>query len=183
MAGSIPLVSVLIPTFNAGRFVTTTIRSALRQTLEDFEILVLDDGSTDDTVERVRAIRDSRLRLTQHEHSGAPFVLNAGLALARGQFIALLDHDDLWLPSKLARHVAFFETHPSAAVTFSWCSLIDEHDRPIAVHPSRWRGSIGFRHLLEDYVVGSSSTLVMRRATVERAGASTSRCPAVTTSI
>ena len=73
MAGSGPLVSVLIPTFNAGRFVTTTIRSALRQTLADFEVIVLDDGSTDDTVERVRAFRDSRLRLIQHPHSGAAF--------------------------------------------------------------------------------------------------------------
>jgi glycosyltransferase involved in cell wall biosynthesis len=170
MAASGPLVSVLIPTFNAGRFVTTTIASALRQTLENFELIVLDDGSTDDTVERVRAFRDARLRLTQHAHSGAPSMLNAGLALARGTYVALLDHDDVWLPSKLARHVAFFEAHPAAAVTFSWCSLIDEHDRPIALHPSHWRGSIGFRHLLEDYVVGSSSTLVMRRAAVEHAG-------------
>ena len=112
MAGSVPLVSVLIPTFNAGQFVTPAVRSALRQTLEDFEIIVLDDGSTHHTVERVRALRDSRLRLTQHEHRGAPFALNAGLALARGQFIALLDHDDLWLPSKLARHVAFFGRSP-----------------------------------------------------------------------
>jgi hypothetical protein len=90
--------------------------------------------------------------------------------VARGRYVALLDHDDVWLPSKLARHAAFFEAHAEAAVTFCWCGLIDEHDRPLAVHPSRWRGPIGFRHLLEDYVVGSSSTLVLRRAAVDRAG-------------
>jgi glycosyltransferase involved in cell wall biosynthesis len=170
MAGSGPLVSVLVPAFNAGRFIATTLTSALRQTLEDFEVIVLDDGSTDDTVEQVRAFRDPRLRLTERAHRGAPAALNAGLALARGQYVALLDHDDVWLPSKLARHVAFFEGYPAATVTFSWCGLIDEHDRPITVHPSHWRGPISFSQLLEDYVVGTSSTLVIRRAALERAG-------------
>lgn len=170
MAGDSPLVSVLIPTFNASRFVTATIESALRQTLKDLEVLVLDDGSTDDTVDRVKAFGDPRLRLSQYAHCGTPAVLNAGLGLARGRYVAFLDHDDVWLPAKLARHVAFFERNPGAAVTFSWSGLIDERDRPITLHPAHWRGSITFRQLLEDYVIGTSSSLVMHRSAVERAG-------------
>jgi glycosyltransferase involved in cell wall biosynthesis len=170
MAGDTPLVSVLITTLNSARFIDATLESALRQTLTDFEVLVLDDGSTDDTVERVRRVRDPRVRAWEYPHRGAPAALNAGLALARGRYLALLDHDDLWLPAKLARHVDAFDAQPGAAATFSWSGLIDEHDRPIAVHPAHWHGAIGFRQLLEDYVIGPSSSLVMRRASVERAG-------------
>jgi glycosyltransferase involved in cell wall biosynthesis len=170
MPADAPLVSVLISAFNSSRFITATIESVLRQTLTDFEILVLDDGSTDDTVERVEAFRDPRIRVSRYPHRGAPAVLNAGLASARGRYVALLDHDDLWLAAKLDRHVAAFEAHPSAAATFSWSALIDEHDRPITVHTTHWRGPIGFRQLLQDYVIGPSSSLVLRRSDVERAG-------------
>jgi len=170
MPGDTPLVSVLITTLNSTRFIDATIASALRQTLTDFEVLVLDDGSTDDTVERVRTVRDPRVRVWQFSHRGAPVTLNAGLQLARGRYVALLDHDDLWLPAKLARHVETFDAQPGVTATFSWSELIDEHDRPIAVHPAHWHGPIGFRQLLEDYVIGPSSSLVMRRSAVERAG-------------
>jgi len=165
-----PLVSVLITTLNSSRFINTTLESALGQTLTDLEVLVLDDGSTDDTVERVGRVRDARIRLWQYPHRGAPVTLNAGLALARGRYVALLDHDDLWLPAKLARHVDVFDAQPGTAATFSWSALIDQHDRPIAFHPVHWHGPIGFRQLLEDYVIGPSSSLVMRRSSVERAG-------------
>jgi len=170
MPGDTPLVSVLITTLNSTRFIDATIASALRQTLTDFEVLVLDDGSTDDTVERVRTVRDPRVRVWQYPHRGAPATLNAGLHLARGRYVALLDHDDLWLPAKLARHVDAFDAQPEATATFSWSVLIDEHDRPIAVHPAHWRGPIAFRQLLEDYVIGPSSSLAMVRSAVERAG-------------
>jgi len=170
MPGDAPLVSVLVTTLNSTRFIDATIQSALGQTLTDFEILVLDDGSTDDTVERVRRVRDSRVQVSAYAHRGAPVALNAGLALARGRYLALLDHDDLWLPGKLARHVAVFDAQPGAAATFSWSALIDEHDRPIAVHPAHWHGPIGFQQLLEDYVIGPSSSLVLRRSAVEQAG-------------
>ena len=170
MPADIPRVSVLVTTLNSTRFIDATLQSALRQTLTDFEVLVLDDGSTDDTVERVRSIRDPRVRVWPYSHRGAPVTLNAGLQLARGRYLALLDHDDLWLPTKLARHVDTFDAQPGATATFSWSSLIDEHDRPIAVHPAHWHGPISFRQLLEDYVIGPSSSLVLRRSAVERAG-------------
>src|SRR5262249_50961987 len=159
--------SVLIPTFNGSRFIDATLRSALAQTVDDIEILVLDDGSTDDTVARVEAIGDRRIRLSRHTHAGAPTALNAGLGAARGAYVALLDHDDLWLPHKLERQLDYFDRHPGTTVTFSWSALIDECDRPLSIHPPRWQGPISFRDLLADYVVGPSSSIVLRRDAVQ----------------
>jgi glycosyltransferase involved in cell wall biosynthesis len=170
MANNIPLVSVIIPTFNAGRFVNATIESALRQTLANLEVIVGDDGSTDDTVGRVKSVRDARVRMFEFPHRGAPAVMNRGIDAARGRYLGFLDHDDLWLPTKLERHVEFLEQHPAVGVTFSWSGLIDDHDRRIDVHPRHWLGSLSFRQLLEDYVVGSTSSLVVRRSTVLDAG-------------
>ncbi len=165
--GDPPLVSVIVPTFNAARFIAATVDSALRQTLADLEVMVVDDGSSDDTVERVKRIGDGRIRLFEHAHRGAPAVMNAGIRAARGRYIGFLDHDDLWLPVKLERHVEYLERDRALAVTFSWTGLIDEHDRPINVHPAHWPGTLSFGQLLEDYVVGSY--LVDRRAPLDGA--------------
>jgi glycosyltransferase involved in cell wall biosynthesis len=166
-----PLVSVVIPTYNGGRFINATIESALRQTLDDFEVVVVDDGSTDDTLARVRSFRDHRMRLIEQRHRGAPAALNAAIDASRGRYVGFLDHDDLWCPKKLERHVEFFERNPEVAVTFSWSTLIDEQDRRIDLHPARWCGPISFRQLLEDYVVGNSSSVVIRRSAILAVGA------------
>lgn len=165
-----PAVSVIIPTYNAGRFIHSTIESALRQTLDDFEIVVVDDGSTDDTLARVRSFRDRRLRIIEQPHRGAPAALNTAIDAARGRYIGFLDHDDLWVPTKLERHVEFLDRNSGVAATFSWSGLIDEQDRRIDLHPAHWRGPISFRQLLEDNVVGSSSSVVMRRAAILAVG-------------
>ncbi len=165
-----PRVSVVIPAYNSGRFINATIESALGQTLEDFEIVVVDDGSTDDTLARVRGFRAARIHVIERAHAGAPAALNTAVAASRGDYIAFLDHDDLWLPSKLARHVDFLDRNPGVAATFCWSGLIDENGRRIELHPAHWRGAITFRQLLEDNVVGSSSTVVMRRSAILAVG-------------
>lgn len=170
MGDSPPLVSVITPAYNAARFIPATIDSALRQTLAELEMVVIDDGSTDNTLEVVRAVADPRLRVFEQAHGGAPSALNAALAVSRGRYIAFLDHDDLWLPRKLERHVELFEAHPEAQATFCWSGLIDEHDRPLGLHPARWHGPIGFGQLLEDYVVGTTSAVVARRTAIAELG-------------
>ncbi len=170
MENESPLGSVVIPAYNSGRFINATIESALRQTFDDFEIVVVDDGSTDGTLARVQSFRDRRLRVLEQPHRGAPTALNTAVGAARGKYIAFLDHDDLWVPTKLQRHVEFLDRNPGVVATFCWSGLIDEHDQPIDLHPSHWRGPISFRQLLEDYVVGSSSTVVMRRSAILTVG-------------
>jgi glycosyltransferase involved in cell wall biosynthesis len=102
-----PAVSVVIPTHNRRRLLGQTLRSVLGQRGVDFEVVVVDDGSTDGTAEAVAALGDRRVRLLRHEHpSGVAAARNAGAAAAHGAWVALLDDDDLWAPDKLARQLA-----------------------------------------------------------------------------
>lgn len=104
-------VSVVIPTYNHGPYVEQAVRSVLAQTYPAAEVLVLDDGSTDDTAERLRAFGD-RIRYVYHENRGRGATRNRGIELASHDWLAFLDADDLWLPEKLARQVVAVEAHP-----------------------------------------------------------------------
>lgn len=110
-----PLVSVVIATYNTGRYLPETIESALAQTHPRCDLIVVDDGSTDDTVDRL-APYHARIRLLRLEHRGLAAARNAGIAASRGDFIALLDADDLWMPEKLAVQLAVARRHPTAGL-------------------------------------------------------------------
>src|SRR5512135_2601221 len=110
-----PLVSVIIPTYNRAHVVCRAIESVLGQTYENREIIVVDDGSTDDTQVRLRAYGD-RIRVLTQENGGPSVARNRGIAVSRGVIVAFLDSDDYWLPSKLARQVDLLEkAGPSVA--------------------------------------------------------------------
>jgi glycosyltransferase involved in cell wall biosynthesis len=96
-------VSVIIPTYNYARYIEECINSALHQTYHDFEIIIVDDGSTDKTRCLVQSIADHRIRYIFQDHRGCYFARNAGLDTAKGNFIAFLDADDVWLPEKLSK--------------------------------------------------------------------------------
>jgi len=105
-------ISVIIPTYNYGRFLREAIDSALGQTHPALEIIVIDDGSTDDTPQILAAYGD-RIRVIRQNNQGVSAARNAGIAAARGEYIALLDSDDTWLPQKLEREIALFEADPA----------------------------------------------------------------------
>src|ERR1700733_5747385 len=111
-----PLVSILISNYNYERYIGDSIQSALDQTYSNFELIICDDGSTDDSVriidEYVR--RDPRLRLISKENGGQASGFNAAFAASRGEIIALLDSDDIFLPNKVERVVEDFQAHPDA---------------------------------------------------------------------
>ncbi len=126
-----PLVSVIVASFNHQPFVDACIRSVLDQSLEDFEIVVTDDGSSDGTYEQLSRIDDPRIVLDRFpENRGACFAMNHCLTKARGEFIAVLNSDDLFLPHKLARQVAFLEEHPEISAVFGRPVFIDERGEP-----------------------------------------------------
>ncbi len=110
-----PRVSVIIPTFNRGRVLEEAVASVLAQTFTDFELIVVDDGSTDGTHERLQRY-GQRLTCVRQPNRGVSAARNAGLEQSSGELIALLDSDDLWRPGKLARQVAFFEHRPDAQI-------------------------------------------------------------------
>src|SRR5580693_10799022 len=98
-----PLVSVVIPAYNAGAFIDGSVGSALKQSAGDLEVIVVNDGSTDDTPDRLLAWNDPRLSVITQANLGLASALNAGIRAARGTYIGFLDADDLWLPHKLER--------------------------------------------------------------------------------
>lgn len=115
----VPRVSVVIPSFNCAAYIAQTVASVLAQTCSDLEVLLVDDGSSDDTVAIVRRLGAARVRVIEQENAGVCRARNRGIAEARGSFIALLDHDDWWLPGKLARQLQALQQAPQAGVCFS----------------------------------------------------------------
>jgi cellulose synthase/poly-beta-1,6-N-acetylglucosamine synthase-like glycosyltransferase len=113
-----PLVSVLTPAYNSAKFIRQTLESALSQTFTNFEMIVIDDGSTDDTrlIADSYAARDPRFRVISQPNGGIAAARNSGMRVARGQYFALLDSDDVWLPCYLADQLAILAAHPEIAV-------------------------------------------------------------------
>lgn len=123
-----PRVSVVIPTYNCERFLGRTISSALAQTYRDFELIVVDDGSTDDTRSLVAGYGDA-VRYVYQPNQGASAARNSALSRAGGEFIAYLDADDLWSPEKLACQVEYLDAHPTCGFVHTEVSVIDEQDK------------------------------------------------------
>lgn len=112
-----PRVTVLMPVRDGARYLRQAIDSVLAQTYRDFELLIVDDGSTDDSAAIAASYTDQRIRLARNGGAaGLTGALNAGIDLARGEFIARMDADDISLPERLARQVAYLEAHPRCAV-------------------------------------------------------------------
>lgn len=120
-----PLVSVIIPTYNNGRFIRQAVDSVLEQDFTDVEIIVIDDGSTDDTADVLQPYRD-RIQYHVQENQGVCAARNRGLALARGRYVSFLDADDYFLPGKLTDQVAAYRRMPSLGILNSGWRLVDE---------------------------------------------------------
>lgn len=113
-------VSVIIPTFNRSHILPEAIESVLRQTYPRLELLIVDDGSTDDTGEVVSSFKDDRIRMIRHpKNAGVSTARNTGLAEAKGDFVSFLDSDDLWMPEKLALELSFLAEHRDADAIFT----------------------------------------------------------------
>ena len=118
------LVSIIMPNYNCGNYVAETIKSVLAQTYTNWELLFVDDCSTDDSVAVVESFADSRIRILKNEkNSGAAVSRNYALREAKGRWIAFLDSDDLWLPEKLEKQIAFMEEH-NYAFTYTDYTII-----------------------------------------------------------
>ena len=128
-----PTVSVVIPVYNGDRYLAEAITSVLDQTYKNFELIVVDDGSTDGSAEIAKSYKQAVL-YTFQPNGGLSKARNTGLALARGKYIAFLDHDDLWLPHKLARQVTYLDSHPDVGVVYSQCHMVREGHVPAPVY-------------------------------------------------
>ena len=112
-----PLISVLIPTYNNGKYIKQAIESVYAQSYDNIEIIVIDDGSTDNTKEVLK--RYKNIKYFYIEHKGIPFARNVALEKAKGEYIAFLDSDDYWLPEKLNTQIQYFKDHPNCEIVFT----------------------------------------------------------------
>lgn len=176
------LVTVIICIYGGERFLRQTLESALAQTYRNWEIIAVDDGSPDHSVDIVRQFRDSRIRLLRQANAGAASALAAGSGAAKGEFVALLDQDDLWDRESLSHHVSCLESQPGIDLTFSWFRIVDDLGREFGMHSPRYRGTADFDTLVQDFVIAASSNVVIRRAAILQAGAPDPSFPVSTTS-
>jgi glycosyltransferase involved in cell wall biosynthesis len=174
MNGDGPLVSVIVPAYNAAATIERTLDSIVHQTYTNIEVLVVDDGSSDETCKiALRFVKtDPRIRLIRKANGGVASARNAGIESASGEFLAPIDADDLWHPSRVARHVAALVCAPAdVGLVYSPFRRIDNDDRVFrSSHTFRVSGWVFFRHLYVN-LVGNGSGITVRRHIVTEASA------------
>lgn len=168
-----PLVSVIVPAYNASRFIERALASVQGQTYPNLEVLVVDDGSDDNTAEIVEAIAacDSRVELLRQSNRGVAAARNRAIAEARGTYVAPLDADDVWFPRKLEWQVQRMrETGPSTGFVYSWWAGLDETGEIVgAAGRPKLEGRV-YEALIHRNFIGNASVPLFRRSCVERVG-------------
>ncbi len=165
-----PAISVIIPAYNAERTILETVESVLQQSFSDFELIVVDDGSRDRTLELLSSIRDKRLKVLSYKNGGVSLARNRGIANATGEFIAFLDHDDLWTADKLELQLAALQKHPDAGVAYSWTCSMDEQGEAFHTNePIFFEGNVYDKLLVSNFLAHGSNPLV-RKPAIEAVG-------------
>ena len=161
-----PAVSVVMPSYNAADTIVQTIRSIGSQDLTDWELIVVDDGSSDETVQRVAelATTDSRLRVVCQANAGPSTARNRGVAEARAEIVAFLDSDDIWEPRHLSNNFAALEADVELGVSFSPCRIIDAAGRSTGEQTAKWTRQIAAADVLSCNPACTCSSLVVRKA-------------------
>lgn len=171
--------SVAIPAFNAQRFLSRTLNSALQQTYQNLEVIVVDDGSTDQTkaIAEKFSASDHRVKVVSTSNGGVAKARNVGIEASSGEFLGFLDADDLWHPTKIARQVEILTTgaHADAAATYTLMRIIDAEDRVLRNGSGiGYSGYIFARHLFARPVGNGSSLMVRREVALDLGGFDTS---------
>lgn len=164
-----PLVSIILPTFERLRFLRPTIESVFAQTVSDWELIIADDGSAAPTRAYLHALENEpRVKVMSLPHTGRPAaVRNAAIRIARGRYLACLDSDDLWQPTKLQRQLAALRDRPRCRWSYTAYRRIDEHDAELAdEHGRRWDPCDGY--IFEDVVTTRASVRTPSVVVAER---------------
>ena len=154
-----PLVSIVTPTFNRADYLRVAIDSVLVQTYANFEHLIVDDGSTDDTAGVIDSYGDERIRYFRQENQGQSVARNLGIEQSRGEFICFLDSDNAWVPEKLRQQVEAFQSHPEAGVVYGDNIFIDGEGNELSRRDMRRRSGWITEALLGDNFVSMNTTM------------------------
>ena len=167
MTNNTPLISVIIPVYNGEKTIRETIFSVLNQTYKNLELIVINDGSLDLTLNVIYTIQDSRLKVFSYEKSGVSISRNRGIERASGQFISFLDADDIWTPEKLEKQLKALQANPQASVAYSWVDYIDEngeffrHGNHISINGNAYE-----KMLIQNVLENGSNPLIRRQALI-----------------
>lgn len=126
-------ISVIMPVYNAEKYLAKAISSVLQQTFRDFELIIINDGSTDNSLDIIKSFNDPRIKLISRENRGIVSTLNEGLEIAKGKYVARMDGDDICEPNRFDEQYNFLETHPKIGVVVSTVELIDENDESLSI--------------------------------------------------
>jgi glycosyltransferase involved in cell wall biosynthesis len=155
-----PKVSIVIPAFNQSNYIEQAIQSVLAQSYPDWELIVVDDGSTDDTAARIASFTDPRIRYIHQQNKGLPGARNTGIAQATGEYIAFLDADDAYHPEKLVLHIAHLDQNPTVGLSYSARVHIDQHGAPFWIYRSS--DQVGLSDLVLDFPFTINDFLIRR---------------------
>ena len=156
-------VSVILPVYRVEKYISAAIKSVLAQTYQNWELLIIDDGSPDRSVEVCQQFNDPRIKIIHQQNRGLAGARNTGIRHAQGDYLAFLDGDDIWQPQKLTEHVAHLESSPAVGVSFSRSAFIDETGNLLGTYLMPQLHEITPPCLLCENPIGNGSAAVIRR--------------------
>jgi len=135
---NLPMVSVLLPVYNGAAYLSAAVDSVLNQTYQNLELIIINDGSTDQSASIVEQFRDSRIRFSNQTNRGLAATLNRAIDLSRGKYLARQDQDDLSFPTRFAKQVDFLESHQKCGMVGTWAEIweVDQRSRRAHKHPT-----------------------------------------------
>lgn len=167
----VPKVSVVLATYNRRHLLPETIDSVLNQTFKDFEFIIVDDGSTDDTQSLFEGYKDSRIKYIYTKNQGRSRARNYALSLVRGELIAFIDSDDMFLPTKLERQVDFLDKNSDYGMIYTACDVIDDFGKKIpVVYDAKTSGNIYYDVAFYLPVTICLPTVMVRKSVLDQAG-------------
>ena len=156
-------VSIIIPVYGVEKYIASAVQSVINQTYQNFELLIIDDESPDKSVNICRQFSDPRIKIIHQTNRGLAGARNTGIRQAKGDYLAFLDGDDLWLPQKLERHIQHLEKFPDIGISFSRSALIDEAGNFMGAYLMPKLTNITISDLFRESPIGNGSAAVVRR--------------------
>jgi glycosyltransferase involved in cell wall biosynthesis len=166
-------VSVILPVYGVEKYIAEAVRSVLAQTFSNFELLIIDDGSPDRSIEICQQFTDPRIRIIQQPNRGLSGARNTGIRHAKGEYLAFLDGDDLWAPEKLEKQVAHLDDSPKVGLSFSRSAFVDEAGKDLKTYQMPQLTGITTGYLLCGNPVGNGSAPVVRQEVFQAIGKAT----------
>ncbi|MBD2175764.1 glycosyltransferase family 2 protein [Pseudanabaena sp. FACHB-1998] len=162
-----PKVSVIVPVYNVEKYIEETIRSVLSQTFTDFELIIVDDESKDRSIEICKSFTDSRIKIIHQKNRGLAGARNTGIRHAQGEYLALLDSDDVWRSSKLEKHIQHLDQNPSLGISYCSSEFINDESQSLGIYQIPQLKDITPEIILCRNPIGNGSAPVIRREALD----------------